>query len=96
MGCINYLSNGGKSFPKERVEVFCGGAVLQLDNFRILKGYGWRGFRKMKLFTQNKGQNQCSAAFIDSIVSGTEPPIPHSEIFEVSRVSIAISELLCS
>jgi predicted dehydrogenase len=44
-GTVHYLANGHKSFPKERLEVFCGGRVLQLDNFRKLKGYGWPGFR---------------------------------------------------
>ena len=33
-GTIHYLANGGKVFPKERIEVFAGDAVLQLDNFR--------------------------------------------------------------
>ena len=39
-GTIHYFANGGKVFPKERIEVFCGDAVLQLDNFKVLKGYG--------------------------------------------------------
>ena len=33
---IHYFANGGKSFPKERVEVLCDDAVLQVDNFRKL------------------------------------------------------------
>ena len=33
-GTIHYLSNGGKAFPKERLEVFCNDAVLQLDNLK--------------------------------------------------------------
>ena len=43
-GSINYLANGAASFPKERVEVFAAGRVLQLDNFRKLTGFGWPGF----------------------------------------------------
>ncbi len=42
-GTIHYLANGGSAFPKERIEVFCDNAVLQMDNYRILKGYGWAG-----------------------------------------------------
>ncbi|WP_278389160.1 bi-domain-containing oxidoreductase, partial [Idiomarina abyssalis] len=41
LATIHYFSNGANSFPKERVEVFTAGRVLQLDNFRKLKGYGW-------------------------------------------------------
>ena len=44
IGTIHYLANGHSSFPKERLEVFCAGRVLQLDNFRRLRGYGWPGF----------------------------------------------------
>ena len=29
IGTIHYLANGNKSFPKERLEVFCGGRILQ-------------------------------------------------------------------
>ncbi|MBT5923740.1 MAG: zinc-binding dehydrogenase, partial [Cellvibrionales bacterium] len=43
IGVVNYLANGSKSLAKERLEVFCNGAVLQLDNFRALRGYGWSG-----------------------------------------------------
>ncbi len=40
-GSVHYLANGHRSLPKERLEVFCGGRVLQLNNFRKLRGYGW-------------------------------------------------------
>ena len=36
IGAIHYLANGHKSFPKERLEVFAGGRILQLDNYRKL------------------------------------------------------------
>ena len=50
-GTVHYLANGNKSFPKERLEVFCaGGGVLQLDNFRKLRGFGWPGFKTMNLW----------------------------------------------
>ncbi|MDA9321684.1 bi-domain-containing oxidoreductase [Gammaproteobacteria bacterium] len=91
MGTIHYLSNGGQSFPKERLEVFCGGAVLQLNNFRELKGYGWKGFRKKRTLSQKKGQVECVDAFVKSISSGGDSPIPFEELLEVSRICIEIS-----
>lgn len=92
-GTILYLANGAASFPKERVEVFAAGRVLQLDNFRKLKGYGWPGFSKMNLWKQDKGQNACAAAFLLAIKNGA-PAIPAEEIFEVARVSIEVAEQL--
>ena len=93
-GTIHYLANGGSIFPKERIEVFCDNAVLQMDNYRVLTGYGWTGFKKMKLFKQDKGQKACAKAFIESIANGRECPIPYNEVMESSKVSIEISNLL--
>lgn len=94
VGVINYLANGGKAFPKERIEVFSNDAVLQLNNFRELKGYGWKGFKSFRTIRQNKGQKECVAAFVDSVVSGGMSPIPMHELLEVSRLTIEIAESL--
>ncbi|WP_151768811.1 bi-domain-containing oxidoreductase [Acinetobacter oleivorans] len=93
-GTIFYLANGASNFPKERVEVFTAGRVLQLDNFRKLKAFGWPGFNKMNLWRQDKGQDACAAAFVESIRDGKETPIPADEIFEVARITIQVAEIL--
>jgi len=93
-GTIHYLANGAPGFPKERIEVFAAGRILQLDNFRKLTGYGWPGFRKMTLWRQDKGQNACARAFLEAIEKGADTPIPPAEIFEVARISIEVAELL--
>ncbi|QIR06498.1 bi-domain-containing oxidoreductase [Salinivibrio costicola] len=93
-GTIHYLANGAANFPKERIEVFAAGRVLQLDNFRRLKGFGWPGFHKMSLWRQDKGQKECAMAFLKSIELGKESPIPAHELFEVARVTIEIAEKL--
>jgi predicted dehydrogenase len=94
MGTIHYLANGHKSFPKERLEAFAGGRILQLDNYRKLKGFGWSGFSKMNLWRQDKGQQACVAAFVQAVEQGGPAPVPFEELIEVSRVAIAISESL--
>jgi predicted dehydrogenase/NADPH:quinone reductase-like Zn-dependent oxidoreductase len=93
-GTIHYLANGGKAFPKERIEVFTGDGVLQLDNFRKLKGYGWNNFKKMNLMRQDKGQEACAAAFLKSIQCGKPAPIPFDELIEVSRTTIDVAQQL--
>ncbi len=90
MGTVHYFANGSKSFPKERLEVFAGDRVLQLDNFRRLTGFGWPEFSKMNLWRQDKGQKACVSAFIAAIRQGGSAPIPVEEIFEVSRISLGI------
>ena len=90
---IIYLANGSNKFPKERIEIFTAGKVLQLDNFKRLKGFGWNGFNKLNLWTQNKGQLNCINSFIDSIQSG-KPAIAIDELFEVAKVTIEIANSL--
>jgi len=90
IGTIHYFANGPKSFPKERLEVFAGGRALQLDNFRQLMGFGWPGFRKMNLWRQDKGAQQCVEAFVRCAKEGGAWPIPLEELLEVSRVSIEL------
>jgi len=92
VGTVHYLANGDKGFPKERLEVFCAGRVLQLDNFRKLRAWGWPGFQKMDLWKQDKGQGACAKAFIDAVKTGGRAPISQSEIFEVSRVTIEAAQ----
>ena len=74
--------------------LFCDNAVLQLNNFRGLRGYGWNGFSKMNLWSQDKGQKNCVDAFMQSVREGGKNPIPQDEIFEVARVSVDIAEML--
>jgi predicted dehydrogenase/threonine dehydrogenase-like Zn-dependent dehydrogenase len=94
VGFLHYLANGHKSFPKERLEVFAGGRVLQLDNFRRLRAFGWPGFSRMNLWRQDKGQKACAAAFVHAVERAQAAPIPFEELLEVSRVSINVAVAL--
>ena len=90
---ILYLANGDKGFPKERIEVFAAGRVLQLDNFLKLRGWGWPGFSRMNLWRQDKGQSACAAVFLSAVTGKTAPAISREEIFEVSRYTIEAAQL---
>jgi predicted dehydrogenase/threonine dehydrogenase-like Zn-dependent dehydrogenase len=92
IGAIHYFANGPKAFPKERLEVFSGGRILQVDNFRRLKGFGWPGFKQMNLWRQDKGQRACAAAFVTAVGQGRAAPIPFEELVEIGTVTVAISE----
>ena len=88
IGTIHYFANGHRAHPKERLEVFGGGRVLVLDNYRTLTGRGWPGFSGMRAWSQDKGRRACCAAFVQAIRSGSPSPIPPDQIIEVSRVAI--------
>tara|TARA_A100001015_G_scaffold318888_1_gene440119 strand:+ start:3666 stop:5810 length:2145 start_codon:yes stop_codon:yes gene_type:complete len=91
-GTIHYVTNGHKSFPKERLEIFVGNKVLVLDNFRNLRGFGWRNFKAQSLFRQNKGQQNCVSEFINCVTDSKPLPIPIEELFEVAEVTIKVAE----
>ena len=92
IGTVHYLANGTKSFPKERLEVFCGGRILHLDNFRSLRGHGFgKGFKNIRLWRQDKGQTEQMKAFFRAISQGGMAPISREEIFEVSRVTLELA-----
>jgi len=69
-GTLHYLAKGNRSFPKERITVFSDGRVLELDNFRTLHSWGWSGFRRMKLWKQDKGHNSEITSFVDAVSGG--------------------------
>lgn len=93
-GVINYLANGHKSISKERLEIFIEGKILQLDNFKVLKGVGFKHFSKMRLRRQDKGQNACVASFLDAVLGGGVSPISPDELFEVADVCITLQKKL--
>lgn len=86
-GTVHYLANGDASFPKERLEVFCGGGILQMDNYRKLTGFGWPGFSSEGSMAQDKGHAGCIDAFVDAVASGKPAPIGFDELVEVTRAS---------
>lgn len=91
IGSIHYFANGNRRFPKERLEVFCGERILRLDNFRKLTGYGWPRFRKMSNWRQDKGQQDCVAAFVHAVEQRGKALIEFGELMEVSRAAIEIA-----
>ena len=86
-GTVHYFSNGSKDFPKERIEVFTGGKIVQIDNFKTINFYGWNGAKNQSLWAQDKGQKNCCESFVEAISSGKPSPISIDEIFEVTSDS---------
>ena len=83
IGSINYFNNGIKSYPKERLEVFCSGTIHRIENFKKLTTWGSTKFKNKRLIRQDKGQVNCKKEFIDAIKKGSKSPIDFSELIEV-------------
>ena len=93
IGVVDYLANGDKSFPKERVEVFCAGAIAVLDDFRILQMVK-EGKKKEERRAQDKGWTDEWKAFTQSIREGGAPPIPYEQLIGVTKSTFAAVESL--
>ena len=97
LGTIHYACNGDRTYSKERVEVFGGGRVAVLDDFRRLDlvRHGRRqSFRS--LLKQDKGHRGEWKALAECIRNGSEAPIPLDEIFATTLATIRIAESLRS
>ncbi len=90
---IQYLANGNAAWPKERVEVFAGGAIAVIENWRRLKVHGAPGGSGAMPQAQDKGHKAMAAAFLRAVRGEGPVPIPLDELLEVSRWSIVAAEL---
>jgi predicted dehydrogenase len=96
-GSITYVANGDRTYSKERLEVFGGGAVAVMDDFRSLELV--RHGRKKRMnarFQQDKGHRGEWQAFAGSINDGKTCPIPFSEIVTSTLATLKAAESLRS
>ena len=93
VGVVDYLANGDKTFPKERVEVFSGGRIAVLDDFRSLEMVQ-DGHRSVTKKAQDKGWYGEWQAFVKAIREGGQPPIPYEQLIGVTKATFAAVESL--
>ncbi|MGO8795532.1 MAG: bi-domain-containing oxidoreductase [Candidatus Sulfotelmatobacter sp.] len=97
IGTISYFANGDKSFSKERIEVFGGGSVAMLEDFRRLElvRHGKKNvFRS--LLRQDKGHDAEWQAFSQAVRTGSDSPIPFREVVSSMLATFALEESRCS
>ncbi len=85
---VNYFANGSKAYSKERFEIYVQNKTLVIDNFRTMKGYGFKGFKSMKS-KQDKGHAEQFKRYINFLKVGGKPLIPFEEIVNSSKASFA-------
>jgi len=95
LGVVSYLANGDKAYPKEYIEVFSGGRVAALHDWRKLETVA-KGRRKVKrhLLRQDKGHRASWQAFLEAVQSEGSPPIPYEQLIGVTQASLAAVESL--
>ncbi|OYU55996.1 MAG: dehydrogenase [Chitinophagaceae bacterium BSSC1] len=93
IGVVNYFSNGSKSYPKERIEIFDQGKTLIVDNFRKTSGFGFKSFSTFSTKIDKGHKNQFET-LIKQIKSGTGPLIPFDELVNSTKATFAAFDSL--
>ncbi|MDC6385470.1 oxidoreductase [Flagellimonas taeanensis] len=92
IGNLLYLGNGDKSMPKELVEVFSGGKIGRIFDFR--NGSIHKNNKEIKLKESGKGHRQEVMAFLASLKDNGKEPIPFESIYNTTLVTFKILDSL--
>jgi hypothetical protein len=90
---VHYLANGGRSFPKERIECFFDGKTVAIDNWRRLRRFGIKGPLFERASKMDKGHEAEIRAWADALGGTGVVPIPLDQTIEVSRWAIRADKL---
>ncbi len=92
IGNLTYLANGNKSMTKERIEVFGGGNIGIINDFR--DGMFFRDGKTIKLKSSGKGHKEEITAFLNAVKDGKESPISFRSICLTTLTTFKILDSL--
>jgi predicted dehydrogenase/threonine dehydrogenase-like Zn-dependent dehydrogenase len=90
IGNIIYLANGDKSLPKEKIEVFGGGKIGIINDFR--SGEIYQNNKHIKIKATGKGHYEEIENFMDSVKNNTVAPISFESICYTSLTTFKIKD----
>jgi predicted dehydrogenase/threonine dehydrogenase-like Zn-dependent dehydrogenase len=92
MATVAYLIDGDRAASKERIEVFGGGRLGTIDDFRRARvsGTGQIVRHGRMLARQDKGHAAEMAAFVRSVTSGADSPVSWDSVMNTTRATFAI------
>jgi predicted dehydrogenase len=90
---LTYTALGCRDFGKERLEVFCDGRVLVMDDYQETAVHGARA-AGLKTRRAEKGHRDELEAFARAVKEGGEWPIPLWQQVQATRVSFTVERHL--
>lgn len=93
-GSIAYLGEGDKGLAKERLEIFGGGRVFVLDDFRRASLYKDGREEQVTMKAQDKGQQTQVRRVCESVLQGGPAPISLEELATTTRATFRILDSL--
>ena len=94
LATIVYTGLGNNLYSKELIEVYSGGSVVCVENFKSFTVAEHGKLRKKSSNTQDKGFKTALKNFVSSVSNGGVAPVNESELIETSLATIAIMESL--
>ena len=88
---VDNMLRGDTDHSKEFYEVFVDGAVITMDDYKELKGYGIK-VAEIKTAGSEKGQFEELEAFYEAIKNGDGYPIPLWQMEQATKISIMAQE----
>ena len=90
LGTLTYVANGSNQLGKERIEVFCEGQTIVLDDFTTatISRNNARAPVTEKLRQIDKGHAEECRLVIEGLTRGTGMPIPRADILHVTEVTL--------
>jgi predicted dehydrogenase/threonine dehydrogenase-like Zn-dependent dehydrogenase len=89
---ITYASQGDKSFPREEVQVFAGGSVCVIENFKNITFVASGKKKVKKSFEVDRGYVGELRATVDALKKGRPSPIDFKSIVATTLTTFAIEE----
>lgn len=91
---ITYTAAGDGLFPRERVEIFGGGSVCLIDNFRLVSLIRAGRVRKKKKLNINRGHAAEFLSFFTAVREGGDLPVDFREYLYTTVATFRIQESL--
>ncbi|MFH0813339.1 MAG: hypothetical protein V2A69_10960 [Pseudomonadota bacterium] len=91
---ITYAANGDKSFPREEVQVFAGGSVCVIENFRTIRFSASGKKRVKRAFAVDRGHRDELQTTIDAFTMGEPSPINFKSLVATTITTFAIEKSL--
>jgi polar amino acid transport system substrate-binding protein len=89
---ITYVANGDKSFPRERIEIFVGGKVCVIDDFKSMTFICNGKKKRMKKFGIDRGYYNEFEVFFSAVKDGKTIPVDFEEYVFTTLATFGIME----
>lgn len=91
---IVYVASGDRAFPRERIEVFGGGSVCVIENFKSLVFTKGSKRKRAWKFNKDSGHRDEFSAFFSALQKGEALPVDFEDYIHATLTTFCIQESL--